>query len=66
MQFRYISDRDRVDDDALPRRTRLVEEKWLPDLIGREIPISDNIKPLDMLADDRSKATWANEGLPYA
>ena len=46
----------------LPCRIRLVEEKWLPDLIGREIPISDNIKPLDMLANDRSKATWANEG----
>lgn len=45
-------------------RKLLVEEKWIPDLVERCIPLSDGIRPLEMLCDDRMKATWANEGLP--
>ena len=30
-------------------RKQLVDEKWLPDLIERQIPMSQGIKPLDML-----------------
>lgn len=44
-------------------RKRLVEEKWTPDLISREIPMSEGVQPLDVLADGRSKARWANEGV---
>ncbi|KAL6747291.1 flagellar outer dynein arm heavy chain beta [Haematococcus lacustris] len=45
-------------------RQQLVNEKWLPDLIERAIPMSAGIMPLDMLTDDAAKARWANEGLP--
>jgi len=45
-------------------RSQLVNEKWLPDLIARKIPMSEGIKPLDLLTDDSAKARWANEGLP--
>lgn len=45
-------------------RQQLVNEKWLPDLIERAIPMSQGIKPLDMLTNDATKARWANEGLP--
>jgi dynein heavy chain len=30
-------------------RQQLVEEKWRPDLVERCIPLSDGIKPLDLL-----------------
>ncbi len=42
----------------------LVKERWTPDLIERAIPLTEGIKPLDMLTDDAHKAKWANEGLP--
>jgi hypothetical protein len=45
-------------------RNQLVEEKWRPDLIQRNIPLSEGIKPLDLLTDDTARAKWANEGLP--
>lgn len=45
-------------------RENLVLDKWLPDLIERGIPMSQGIKPMDMLTDDSTKAKWANEGLP--
>jgi len=45
-------------------RSGLVNDKWIPDLIARKIPMSDGIKPLDLLTDDSAKARWANEGLP--
>lgn len=45
-------------------RNQLVEEKWRPDLIQRNIPLSEGIKPLDLLTDDTKRAKWANEGLP--
>lgn len=42
----------------------MVEEKWLPDLIEKQIPMMPGIKPLDVLTDDTTKAKWGNEGLP--
>eukprot|EP00882_Tetradesmus_deserticola_P034001 GHRQ01038890.1.p1 GENE.GHRQ01038890.1~~GHRQ01038890.1.p1 ORF type:complete len:302 (+),score=95.15 GHRQ01038890.1:252-1157(+) len=45
-------------------RNQLVEERWRPDLIQRNIPLSEGIKPLDLLTDDTARAKWANEGLP--
>jgi dynein heavy chain len=45
-------------------RNQLVEERWRPDLIQRNIPLSEGIKPLDILTDDTARAKWANEGLP--
>eukprot|EP00879_Flechtneria_rotunda_P029616 GHRR01032042.1.p1 GENE.GHRR01032042.1~~GHRR01032042.1.p1 ORF type:complete len:1612 (+),score=608.41 GHRR01032042.1:122-4837(+) len=45
-------------------RNQLVEQRWRPDLIERSIPMTDGIKPLDLLTDDTARAKWANEGLP--
>ncbi|PNW78281.1 hypothetical protein CHLRE_09g403800v5 [Chlamydomonas reinhardtii] len=45
-------------------RKSLVDEKWLPDIIERQIPMTQGIRPLDLLTDDATKAKWANEGLP--
>lgn len=45
-------------------RVQLVQEKWTPDMARRGIPMSEGIKPLDMLTDDSAKARWNNEGLP--
>jgi hypothetical protein len=45
-------------------RSQLVEERWLPDLIDRKIPLSEGVRPLDLLTDDSARAKWANEGLP--
>jgi dynein heavy chain len=45
-------------------RQQLVNEKWMPDLVERAIPMTQGIKPLDLLAEDSAKAKWANEGLP--
>lgn len=45
-------------------RSMLVTERWVPDLIAKKIPMSDGVKPLDLLADDSAKARWNNEGLP--
>jgi dynein heavy chain len=45
-------------------RKVLVEEKWLPDLIEREIPMTQGIVPLDVLATAGQMAQWGIEGLP--
>ena len=45
-------------------RKRLIEEFWIPDVVQREIPMTEGIHPLDLLTDDAKKAGWANEGLP--
>jgi hypothetical protein len=36
-------------------RKSLVEEKWLPDIIERQIPLTSGIRPLDLLTDDATK-----------
>ena len=38
-------------------RKRLVAEKWLPDLTERQIPLTPDFMPLDMLADESSKVS---------
>ena len=46
-------------------RKRLVNEKWLPDLTERQIPLTTGFLPLDMLADESSKVNrinWTNLG----
>lgn len=45
-------------------RQQLVNDRWMPDLVAKAIPLTTGIKPLDMLTDDTAKAKWANEGLP--
>ena len=45
-------------------RLQLWKDTWLPDMISREIPFTEGIKPLDMLTDEGSIAKMNNEGLP--
>ena len=45
-------------------RQDLVDEKWLKDLIERQLPMTVGIRPLDMLTSDTEKAQWGNQGLP--
>lgn len=46
-------------------RHDLLEEKWIPDLQKRNIPITDQIDPLyHVLTDEAQVAQWNNEGLP--
>lgn len=45
-------------------RTALVFEKWIPDIKERQIPMTEGLVPLDLLASDAQKAMWGVEGLP--
>ncbi len=36
----------------------------MPDLLGREIPMSDGIDPMRLLTDEAQIATWKSDGLP--
>jgi len=45
-------------------RNQLVTTKWLPDLIEREIPMTEGVMPLDVLSTAGLKAQWGMEGLP--
>eukprot|EP00744_Colponema_vietnamica_P000937 GILI01001621.1.p1 GENE.GILI01001621.1~~GILI01001621.1.p1 ORF type:complete len:2798 (-),score=990.63 GILI01001621.1:124-7776(-) len=45
-------------------RQELWQTRWLPDLRGKEIPSTDGVDPLDVLASDSDIAKWKNEGLP--
>eukprot|EP00736_Rhodelphis_marinus_P010572 Rmarinus@m.9666 len=45
-------------------RNQLVSERWVPDLLEKEIPMTDNVEPLDILTDASRIAQWGNEGLP--
>jgi dynein heavy chain len=36
-------------------RQRLVQEKWLPDLAERAIPLTPGAMPLDLLTNDATK-----------
>lgn len=46
-------------------RENLLNEKWIPDLIQRKIPLTQNIDPLyDVLTNEAHIASWNNEGLP--
>ena len=45
-------------------RAQLLEETWINDLRGRDLPISEEIDPLMMLTDEATIASWKSEGLP--
>ena len=45
-------------------RDFLVNEKWLPDMIEREIPMTTGVVPLDVLTTPGLIAQWGIEGLP--
>ena len=45
-------------------RTELVAEKWTPDLIERQISMTEGIVPLDLLCTSSAVAGWNQEGLP--
>ncbi|GMH57655.1 hypothetical protein TL16_g02438 [Triparma laevis f. inornata] len=45
-------------------REMLWKNTWLPDLISREIPLTEGIDPLNVLTNDAKVANWQNEGLP--
>jgi dynein heavy chain len=49
---------------SLSLRNSLVLERWVPDMIERQIPMTEGMQPLKMLVDDAGIAQWANEGLP--
>ena len=45
-------------------RYQLWKEIWLKDLITRDVPLTNNIDPLRLLASESDSAKWQNEGLP--
>ena len=49
---------------SLPFRERLVDECWIKDMIERKMPMTDGVKPLDLLCDVAKVASWNTEGLP--
>jgi dynein heavy chain len=49
---------------SLSLRHSLVNEKWIPDMVERQMPMTEGTQPLTMLVDAAGIAQWANEGLP--
>ena len=49
---------------SLPFREQLVDEKWIKDMIERKMPMTEGVKPLDLLCDVAKIAGWNTEGLP--
>ena len=45
-------------------RLKLWKDVWLQDMIGRDIPLTANVDPLNILTNDSLIAVWQNEGLP--
>jgi dynein heavy chain len=45
-------------------RDDLVQEKWIPDMVNRQIPMTEGAMPLDVLTSGSQVATWNQEGLP--
>jgi dynein heavy chain len=45
-------------------RDILVSEKWSPDLVSRNIPMTANLDPMDLLTNMATTAGWRTEGLP--
>lgn len=52
--------------DAPVRLSRqvLVDANWTPDVVERQIPLTEGRRPLSLLTDDTEMARWGNEGLP--
>jgi dynein heavy chain len=49
---------------SLPFREKLVDEQWIKDMIARKMPMTEGVKPLDLLCDIAKIAGWNTEGLP--
>ena len=45
-------------------RLELWQGTWIKDLVSKQIPMTNNIDPLSVLASDADVASWQNEGLP--
>jgi dynein heavy chain len=45
-------------------RSNLWSEIWLPDIKTKEIPFTEGVDPLKVLATDADEASWKNDGLP--
>ena len=45
-------------------RLDLWSKKWIDDMGGREIPVTNGIDPLDKLSNSAELAEWMNQGLP--
>lgn len=45
-------------------RQQLWIHTWLPDIKAREIPYTEGVDPLRVLANESDEAKWKNEGLP--
>jgi len=45
-------------------REELWKNKWMPDLISRNIPMTEGSDPLDVLTDEGNNAKMITEGLP--
>jgi dynein heavy chain len=45
-------------------RQQLWVQTWLPDLKNREIPYTEGVDPLRVLANEADEANWKNQGLP--
>ena len=46
----------------MPMRQELVKEQWYPDIVNRNITMSEGITPLDMLTDDATKVRDSTRG----
>ena len=45
-------------------RDTLVNERWTPDVIARQIPLTEGFDPMNLLTDASKTAGWRAEGLP--
>lgn len=45
-------------------RMKLWRDTWLPNIISKQIPMTEGIEPLKILTTEAMKAKWKNEGLP--
>jgi dynein heavy chain len=45
-------------------RMKLWRDTWLPNIINKQIPMTEGIEPLKILTTEAIKAKWKNEGLP--
>jgi len=45
-------------------RLNLWANTWLPDIINKKIPITNEINPLKILTSDSEIAKWKNQELP--
>jgi len=49
---------------SIAYRTSLVIEQWIPDIIERQIPMTEGVNPMNVLANEAQIASWNNENLP--